>query len=232
MLWFLSSIGWEWSSEMLLLKWNPWYQWGWWDPGVAGVKGQYQGNRAGVMVLFGLYNPKKDSRSGKKRPVLSHQNGELWTLTKFSDLWPLNKGGLSTLQGAHNNITVTVTVNLLVFPKGTLSHLSMFLCFGKRNTRAFREYLEISPMLAVIPRVLKGLCGPLVRIEVSGVLWVEFCPWSGISSPINLWCLRHPVCGTCYSISCKLIHGDQVIKKEFWPGSISHIHPVVISQFQ
>lgn len=50
---------------------------------------------------------KQNSRSGKEKPGLSHQNGELWTLAKFSDPRPLNKGVLGTLEEAPSNITIS-----------------------------------------------------------------------------------------------------------------------------
>lgn len=101
---------------------------------MAGPKGQYQGNRAGVMVLFGLYNPKQDARSSKERPVMSYQMESYELSLNSQNQGPGIKGVLSTLEEAPNNITITVFINLLVFSQGTLSHLSMFLCLGNGNT--------------------------------------------------------------------------------------------------
>lgn len=63
-----------------------------------------------------------------KSPILSYQDGELWTLTKFSDSKPLNKGMLSTLEKAPSSVIITI-INL-VFPKGILSQLTRILCVG------------------------------------------------------------------------------------------------------
>lgn len=39
-----------------------------------------------------------------------------------------------------------------------------------------RDYLETVPKLAQITRDLKAFCGPVIRTEVLGVLWIELSP--------------------------------------------------------